>query len=873
MHGVCAAALISASAYAQENTATDDTSEDEELMVLETIVVTGSSIRGVKVTGSDVITLDRSAIEASGVTTTSDLLAQIPQNNDFNTLPAGSSTFGAVTDVPNLRNIGLGGTSTLTILNGRRMVGAGILQTIAEPSVIPPLALERVEVMADGASAIYGSDPIAGVINLITRRDYDGVEMTGRYGMADSYEEWNAGLVAGTTWDRGSALIAYDFNYHGNLSGADRDFITSDHTVEGGADERSTSCPDANIGAGGFEIIPGYFFGDISFAAPGFAPNTQNQCDTTDWIDVYGKEERHSVFASARHELSDRIEGYVEGYYSQRQTDVRQAQEAFDFTMPITNPYFIDPTGTGQTAVRVSYRFNDEFGDSVVDESRLWSSGVTAGAVVDLGRGWELDAYGNFGWGHTKVTEPGINQIAAYTAALFGFTPDTALDPFGGQTNPAVIAAIGDYENVAEADQSLRAFNVKADGTLAALPGGDMRLAVGAKTHHESIDASIVNGPVGAPTYISEGDGDRTINSLFAELYIPVFGDDNARTGFRSLELSLMARYDHYSELGSTTNPKFGVSWEPFSGLSFRGSWSTSFHAPSLADADEQTVDARIQVVSALPSILTPPGMGELSALIIAGGNPDLKPEEASTWTLGMDIEPESIDGLNISLTYYNIDFTNGLALALDGTGRIYTIPALAQFYSLNPSAEEVQSWTDQLPLDGVITSPVELIIDARRQNLQGQLREGLEFDVSYIAEISDGVLHLGATGDYLLKSSIQAAAGEDYISNRDSQVRFRTRGKAIWSTDTFRVGAFINYTGSATYTAVDPVEKIEDYVTVDLNVGYTFGEDGPLGGFELMLNLDNVFDTDPPYLNGNNGYVNGNPLGRVFSVGLRKRW
>jgi len=866
--GACLTALAAAPVQAQDDVENDPTTNS----TVDRIVVTGTSIRGIDPTGSNVISVDRADMEATGVTSTSDLLAQIPQTTKFNTLSAGSSSFGAVTDVPNLRGIGLGGTATLVLLNGRRMIGAGILQTIPEPSVIPPLALQRVEIIPDGASAIYGSDAVAGVINLITRDGFEGAETSLRFGAADSYTEWNFGQVFGVNWSEGSALIAYDFNHHDNLSGADRDFITTDRSLIGGTDERSTSCAAANIAVGGIEVFPGFFFGETIFAAPGLQPNTQNRCDTSDWTDVYGEENRHSLYGSLNQRLSPRLSSSLEGFYSQRDTKVRQPQDALSFTMPFYNPYFIDPSATAQTSARVSYRFNDAFGDSLIDHAELWSAGLTASLDFEISDEWLLKSYANFGRSETQVTDPGINQIAAYTA-VYGFTPDTALDPFGGATNPALLEAIGDYASVAVADQTMSEFNVTADGPLFATPGGQARLAIGAQTHHEEIEATISNGPLGAPTSVAVGAGDRTINSVFAEFYLPLVGSTNARPGMRSLDVSLAARYDDYSDFGGTTNPKVGVVWGPFEGLNVRGTWGTSFHAPSLADADAQTVDARIQVVPSLPSFLTPPGLGDLDTLIIAGGNPGLKPEEAESYSLGLEFEPVALSGFSASITYYDIEFENGLAIPLDGTGRLYAIPALSQFYILNPTSAQVQAFTDILPLDGVLPSPVELIIDARRQNLEARLQSGLDFNVTQTLNAFNGELVLNINGNYILESDIQAAPNEAVVSDLDSLVRFKARGMAAWLGGPVRASAIVNYLGGSTNATVQPNENIDSFTSVDLSVGYELSELGFANGVVLSFNVDNVFDQNPPYVNGLNSYANGSPLGRKASVALRTTW
>lgn len=862
--------FASAGALAQEDAGPE--AETTAEAQADVITVTGTSIRGISAPASNTVAIDRTEMEVAAVPTTARLLARIPQTEEFNTLPAGSSSFGGVTNVPSLRGIGLGGTASLTLLNGRRMVGAGVLQTIPEPSAIPPLALERLEVVADGASAIYGSDAVAGVINLIPRRDFDGAETVARYGAADSYSEVNLGHVQGLAWDRGSAMLAYDFNHHDNLSGADRDFATTDFSGIGGADDRSTSCANANVAVGGLEVFPGVFFGEVTFAAPNFAPGTQNRCDITDWTDLYGEETRHSGYGALRHSPRAGLEFYAEAYYSQRETQVRQAQEAISFTMPFTNPYFFDPSGSGQLSTRVTYRFNDEFGDSVEDVAELWTSGLVGGFTLDFADGWQLDAYANLGFGESRVFEPGINQIAAYTAA-FGFTPDTALDPFGGNTNPAVLSAIGDYASVAEADQRMAIFNAKADGPVFDAPGGAALLAVGAQTHYEEIDATLETGPVGSPTYQSAGAGDRRINSLFAELFVPLVGESNARPLMRSFDLSLAARYDDYSDFGDTTNPKVALVWELVDGLSLRSSWGTSFHAPSLADADDQTVDARVQVVPSLPSFLTPPGLGELDAIVLAGGNPDLEPEEATTTTIGLEFTPSALPGLTASLTYYDIEFENGLAVPVDSTGRIYTIPGLSQFYTLYPTDAEVAAAIQGLPIDGALPSPVELILDGRRQNLQTQLQQGLDFSVQYFTAAFGGDLGFRLTGNHVLDSDIQVAPGEGFVSTLDARVQTRLIGSATWFGDHLRFGGAVNYTGGSENQTVTPAQPIDEFVTLDLNAGYTFDREGPFGGVTLSLNIDNVFDEEPPSYVGAYGFTNGDPLGRLAAISLRKSW
>ncbi len=179
----CAGALLGANgAYAQE--ADSDAPTDGD------IVVTGTLLRGVAPTGTNLVGVTREDVLVSGAANANDLLASIPQVGNFMTQPVGTGQFGAPLVRPNIRNLGSsGGATTLVLMNGHRLVGAGILQTTADPSIIPPDVIERVEVVPDGGSAIYGSDAIGGVINFITRKSFNGIGANARYGFAEDYKK------------------------------------------------------------------------------------------------------------------------------------------------------------------------------------------------------------------------------------------------------------------------------------------------------------------------------------------------------------------------------------------------------------------------------------------------------------------------------------------------------------------------------------------------------------------------------------------------------------------------------------------------------------------------------------------------------------
>ncbi|WP_260583795.1 TonB-dependent siderophore receptor [Sphingopyxis sp. PET50] len=350
-----------------------------------------------------------------------------------------------------------------------------------------------------------------------------------------------------------------------------------------------------------------------------------------------------------------------------------------------------------------------------------------------------MRALANFGRSENESTEDSINATAV-TLALAGTTAATALNPYNlSATSPAVLAAINDFVNYGEATQELAEGRFVLDGPLFAMPGGDVRLAVGAEYHYENIESFTGSGPQNAITGMNAYTS-RTVKSLFGEVLVPIFGSDNATPGFYSLELSGSIRYDDYNDVGSTTNPKIGVTWKPFEALTIRGNYGTSFHAPSLADLGN-SVDSRVQVLPFSP--FRAPDSSPFDALrptlVIAGGNANLKPETADTWSLGFDLKPAAIEGLVASATYFNVKFKNAIAVPPVTSPVLFSNPAYSSFYILNPTLAQAQAAAGDLRIDGVpnlatlyaISSPYVLFF-AQRANLGAVNVDGIDFNLAY---------------------------------------------------------------------------------------------------------------------------------------------
>lgn len=846
------AILCAGQALAQ---ATDEASDN----TLEAVVVTGSSIRGVPPVGSNLIGVSRDDIKTIGATTTPDLLASVPQLNSFNTAPRANNA-GAGSFAPGLRS--LPATATLPLLNGHRVVAGGANETNPDFPFLPDLAIERVEIVADGASSIYGSDAIAGVVNFITRKRYSGVEMSARYGAADDYHTASISGLAGRDWGGGSILAAYQYSENGNVTGADRDYRKVDFRNLGGVDTRGASCPAPNVVAGG-----------VVYGAPGLTPNSTNYCDVGGPVDLVPASRLHSAFVSARQEIGERVTLWGDLLYSDRKDSVRAAIPAQTVTMTAANPFFKTPPGSGATAATIFFRPDNLVGADHFDQAyRVKAGNSSAGADFSLPKDFKLSAYGTYDWAEHVAHQPMINPVALAAAAA-GTTTATALDPFGQGTSQSVVSSITNYSTSVTIQQRTKLAAVKLDGALLELPGGELKVAAGAEYRRETFRQ---RGFVGV-TQVPENLG-RNIKSIYGELFVPIFGEGNATRFMHRLSLSVSGRYDKYSDFGSTSNPKVGVNWDPVEGLTLRGTYGRSFRAPGLRDVGA-TVGAYYYDATTAGVLARDPtrGAAQVNTVFLLGGNKTLQPEKARTYSFGVDAAPPSLPGFRASATVYDINFTD--VIGTPPTSLVFTDPTFTSVVYRNPSAAQLSSL---LALGVPVTLPTPLpaignALDLRRGNFGVRKTRGLDFDVNYRRATSFGSVFGGVAGNYIFKFDTQlspTAPVSDALKLGVPKATLRTT--AGLAAGAFRVVGFVNYrdgvtnsyatpTGTSTYDA-------KAYTTVDLRIAMTLPDTGLTKGSEVALQVNDLFDKTPPFAPATDG-VGGtyNPIGRFVAVNLRK--
>ena len=870
---LCAIAAISAPTSARAQAATTKTSGQSDAAnpqsgaELAEIIVTGTNIRGVAPTGSELMAITQADILASGINTTSELLATVPALASFDTRPR-SQGAGLPTTGPDIH--GFGPQATLVLINGHRVPGQGTLTTGVDPSAIPPSMIERVEIVSDGASAVYGSDAVAGVINFILRKNFNGLAVSGQTGFAaGGYKEYNVNFTGGKTWDSGFIVIGGQYLENTRLAGSARSFNTSNLTSIGGSDNRSTQALEPNV-----------TIGNQTFAGPGYAPGTLNKLDVAQLADIIPHEVRKSIYLNAGQDITAHVRLFADLGYLDRDTVILGPQSGATFTLTNASPYF-KSFGTAATseAINVNLGFYGGPHESV-EHLPVFDGNV--GIEADLFGDWVGRLGFSGGVSKADVNQFGINQ-AGLTAGIESTNPATAFNPFDGT---GAVAQFGTQNNIPSLRQSLEEYSAKADGTLFDLPGGKVKLALGVLRRHEEASGTNYNYTDGVFQGGNVANASRNVTSEYTELFLPIVGDSNAVAGVRSLSLSVAGRHDEYSDFGGTTNPKVGLTWKPIEDLTLRGTWGKSFRAPSLTQINN--IGDQVVLIPNIsnPGGLTPNNGQSYDVILPYGGNPHLQPERATTYSAGFDLKPQAVPSLVLSGTFFSVKYSNLIDVALNNN--IYNNPQLeAAVVTIDPTQAQIDALIGGKILNGTFASLVlpgtnRLLLDDLFKNYGSRTIQGIDFGPSYAFHPEFASFNTGITGTYFTKASTTIIQGG--TPNNDLQsgfVRFKARYYLSAVAGPFAGNFFVNYVGN--YDNPSGKQTVASFTTLDTNLAY----DLPSAGFlkaTLVLNVENLLDKAPPPYNGTSTATAGtglsgfngayaNPLGRIVTVGFRAKF
>lgn len=855
------------------------------------IIVTGTRIRGAGPVGSPVTTIDREMLDRSGRATLADFVQTIPQN--FSGGPtegnvAMSNRGNAISNIGfgtgiNLRGLGPG--ATLTLFDGARPALGGASGAFADLSLVPSAVIERVEILTDGASAIYGSDAIAGVVNIRFRNRFEGAETRLRVGTADGdYGEVQVGQILGAKWATGHIVLAGEYNRRDALASTQRKFATEDLRPFGGPDLRSNyNVPGTIVAANGQRFLIPQGQDGTNLTRADLVPSADfSRGDGRRNIDILPKQRSASAYLSIEQNVSERVSLFARALYADREFEARRRLNG---TVPITvtsaNPYYVDPLGTGQP-VTVYYDPSADFGPEGV-RGHVRALNSLAGVRAELGS-WVVELSG--GYGLQREHYDGVNLIHFLRLPRAGSaaTTATALNPFGdGAVNdPALIDRLRGSLAV-DTRFTVWTGGLRADGALFRLPAGDVKLAIGAEYRHDSLtyvqtsdlafDAPRTDGIPGLPDK-------RIVRAVYGELSLPVF--DAGATFPGSFHLSAAGRYEDYSDVGDTANPKVGARWTPLPGVALRASYGRSFRAPFF-DELVGTANARYQTLRiADPQSPT----GQSVALALFGFRPDLGPEKARSWTFGADLEPDFLPGAKASVTYFDIAYTGRIA---SGSAEFRNFLVRRDLYSPliteNPDIATVSAYFTGPSFSnaiGAAPGDVRAILDVRTRNLSSSRVRGLDFDLGYTRPLGEGSVTLSFGGSRLFEIDnrlVEAAAPNNVVGTLGNPVKLRLRGRAGFTAGALDGGVGILHVGSYRNRTITPEEKVKSFTTVDAQLGVRIGDAGGRS-LRLALSINNLLDTDPPYarfqaIGSAVGYdpEQASPVGRTIAVQAVLTW
>jgi iron complex outermembrane receptor protein len=690
-------------------------------VTLEKFVVTGSNIpMAADAAAVPVTILGRADLESTGLDTNllEVLQKRMPIFAGNGNLGVTNSNVGANSTAGGSQ-VSLRNLSTLVLLNGRRLPDNGSNarggRRFVDVNQIPLAAVQSVEVLTDGASAIYGSDAVGGVVNIKLRSDFNGLEAGGRYAWSDrkgDYEEKSGYIVAGAKRPGIGLTVAGTWSSLTPLYQADRPFSTPivgrTATISGAVSPTSANFPTNFLRSDLVSPSRAVPTGTAATAADlaalqasGIYPASAFQpiADTFDLSPlvtlILESEKKAASVNGAITIVPDLLEFFVEGLYSKSDSFSQLAAQPVTATVPVNSPY--NPT---RSSIFAAFRYvpaprqfvNQAELQRIVGGVRgkflknyQWEIGYNHGENkltnqvrnvlynpnLQLGLAGGYDAAGNavVGGRFARVFRDfnapgGLTTLAQWQAAV---TPantilQPAFDVFArpAGVDPLSIANIFGASSL-EFISTLKGFDGRVAGNVWELPGGDLGAAVGF-THNKEIlqgepDAnSRSSGPTAqrwnGATFFDPFTKDRDIEAFFAEVRVPIFGEKNSIPGFRVLELSAAYRYEDYSDAGTSKVPKYGIRWRPIGDdLTVRATYSEAFTAPSLFSLFGPTTQG-FTATAVIPNVFGVNGQAQARG----GSNSTLKPATAETYSIGAVYSPKAIKGLTVSVDYISID-------------------------------------------------------------------------------------------------------------------------------------------------------------------------------------------------------------------------
>lgn len=831
----------------------------------ERVIVTGSNIPTAEEVGPEPVdTYRREDIQKLGVRTATDLTEKLPAITGAALNENGGNRGDGRTEV-NLR--GLFPKETLVLVDGKRVAPVGFaLGASVDINLIPFALVDHIDILKDGASAIYGSDAIAGVFNVILKHKFRGLEIEGSYGntnlgASNDAAEREGYLLAGTGNEKTDIVIFAEYYDRAAIFSRDRNISSNANFIPfGGSNMNTTTFPgrvDGYILRPGLRTPTPHSAPDVT-TSPEYVPasslppseQTFNFAALTAAIPpadreyFYGSFVRDlcgkylTVFADFK---------YVRSFFNTTLAPVPVSTDPFTradgitpvslsgISVPLSNPFnpftvpdASLPDGTPVTT-GVRYRELAAGGRSFKEttDDFLFDAGLR-GNLADLGKplaNWNYELSFRYNSNDREELSENVISKPALREALLDTNPATAFNPFGRNVNTAAalnrVFVTLHHTGVATLTDELFSLN----GDLITLPAGPVSFALGSEHRKETVNdisdsLNTTFSTIGA-TDLEASRGSRDAWSYYGELRIPITSPSWNLPGAHSLELDLAERVELYSDFGDAEKPKLSVRYQPFGpSLTLRATYTEAFHAPNLSDLSPALVQSRAFILD--PAF---PNSDFTVVRQFSGGQPSLRPEVAYGWNYGVVCTPTFIKGLTLSADFYHIDLR-------DRTNFIdpqFIVDA--NFFS---GGREFPGQVVRDPNTGEI-----LDIINRVQNISRTITEGIDYGAIYTFETSVlgwgdfGNFTFTLNGNYLSRYVAAINVGDNAIEFAGQETFFagylphnRLYTSLFYDLGGLDAGVIVHYIGQGDdviFQKNQVIRKIREWTTFDAIVSYTF--------------------------------------------------
>jgi outer membrane receptor protein involved in Fe transport len=855
-----------------------------ETVTLEAFTVTGSNLRaGESVGGANLRVVSATEIEQAGTGSLFTFLKKIPEAgaNGFGENRVNTSSPG--TAAVSLR--GLGANSTLVLLNGRRVAPAPFAQggsaaslgtiQFVDVNMFPIDAIARVEVLKDGASAVYGADAVAGVVNVILKDNVEGTTVRGYYG------DFPGGIAANTvktsvyTGAKSGKLKVFALaNYLHQAKIQYGELAPKVVALSNGSNPGTFIVPVGGINPITGATIPAGTAAaartfTVDTTTTGYPPvfnttpatATQNRYNINEALTPQPRVTRYGALATFGYELTPTLSAYAEVNY-QKNTNLEYLSPS-----PITNlntvvlpanavynPFGVAITNDPTAGATLIYRFT-EAGPRATETTNEFRR-IVGGLKGKFGETWTWDASAlyNEALSHNTLAAGWISQ-AAVNAALADPNRSTALNLFTNgdklANNPTTLEKIRS-NGTRDAFTEITSFDAKATGTIYTLPAGALNLASGAEWREERFrDRRTQDQLLNQSTPVPQSKGSRRVQAAYAEFSVPLTSPAQKIPGLYAVDINAAGRAEHYSDAGfsNTAVPRLGLRWQPLDPqVTLRATWGKGYRAPSLAEL-YQPQNTSIVFNIADPLRAGKPGSNPNdtntgSRQLVSGGNPNLSPEKSESWNYGILFQPKFLSGLSLSLDYYRVNVR-------DRIGQPATPAIILANPSLFPGFVDRAAPTAS---DLANNLPGELV---RIRTITGNYGTAATRGLDLSAEYRFGTQRFGkftarAAGSTIYHEIIRTRpdlAGVETVATYEVP-RLRGNASLAWAYRKFGAVVSADYIHGFADAAPSTL-RVKQQTITGLQLSYELAQ-----ATRVTLGANNLFDRDPPRTASSTGYA-----------------